>query len=249
MRLRSLAQVPLLLASAHALAAQQPRVTVTLLGGQQWNSALFSQTGSYTLGDQEWHMVKSMRVPEATIAGARVTARVAGPWRVYADLSHGSSRMGYVDDTRSTLPDGTELYSRHESIRPARITTVGAGVGRGVPLPRGFPELELTVGGALQHFGIDRAQYLCGAPSQSVPCGDEDPWESSYTVTSAVGGLTLRQAITRQVGLELRSAYTIGRANTEGFYQDLAPEYDAIEAPRHQTVRTGEASLGIWVRP
>jgi hypothetical protein len=68
-------------------------------------------------------------------------------------------------------------------------------------------------------------------------------------VPSASGGLTLRQAITPRLGLELRSACTIGRANTEGFYQDLAPEYDAIEAPKHQTVRTGEASLGIWIRP
>lgn len=249
MRLRLIAQVPLLLASAHALAAQQPRVTITLTGGQQWNSALFDHTAAFDAQDRHMTMAKSLRVPESTMAGARVAARVAGPWLVYADVAHGSARMGYVDDVRATLTDGSVLTGRQESTRPARITSVGAGVGRGITLPRGLPELELTVGGAVQRFGIDRVQFLCGAPSQGVPCGGEDPWKRSYTVPSASGGLTLRQAITPRLGLELRSAYTIGRVGTEGLGHGLPAELAAYEAPTHQTVRTGEASLGVWVRP
>ncbi|HEX8829758.1 MAG TPA: hypothetical protein VF705_01245, partial [Longimicrobium sp.] len=192
---------------------------------------------------QQLRLAKSMRVPQATMAGARVAAHVAGPWLVYADVAHGSARMRYVDDARATLENGTVLTQLQEATRNARITTVGAGVGRGVTLPHGLPELELTLGGAVQRFGIDRLEQC-----QPGPCSF-DPWQSSYTVPSARGGLTLRQAVTPRLGLELRSAYTIGRIDNESLNHRLPDGFAAYEAPGHQTVRTGEASLGLWIRP
>jgi len=243
MRLRLSAQALLVLVCAHALAAQQPRVTVTLTGGQQWNSALFDHTASFIAQDQQIRLAKSVRVPQATMAGARVAARVGGPWLVYADVAHGSARMSYVDDARATLADGTVMTQFIEATRDARITSFGAGVGRGVTLPHGLPELELTLGGAVQRFSIDRLEYC-----QPGPCSF-DPWESSYSVPSARGGLTLRQALTPRLGLELRSAYTLGRIDNESLNHRLPAGFAAYEAPSHQTVRTGEASLGIWIRP
>lgn len=243
MRLRLCAPALLLLAAAPAASAQQSRVTVTLTGGQQWNSALFDHTASFTAQDQQIRMAKSVRVPQATMAGARVTARVGGPWLVYADVAHGSAQMSYVDDARATLANGTVLTQLQEMTRDARITSFGAGVGRGVTLPRGLPEMELTLGGAVQRFGIDRVLDDC-LPG---PCG-EDPWESSYSVPSVRGGLTLRQVITQRLGLELRSAYTIGRIDNESLNHRLPPGLAAYEAPGHQTVRSGDVSLGVWIR-
>ncbi|HEU4561656.1 MAG TPA: hypothetical protein VFS20_27770 [Longimicrobium sp.] len=212
--------------------------------GHQWNSALFDHTASFTAQEQQILMSKRVRVPQATMAGARVTARMGGAWMVYADVAHGSARMSYVDDARATLANGTVLTQLQEMTRDARITSFGAGVGRGIPLPRGLPELELTRGGAVQRFGIDRLLDDC-LPG---PCG-ADPWESSYSVPSVRGGLTLRQVITHRLGLELRSAYTIGRIDNESLNHRLPPGFAAYEAPGHQTVRSGDVSLGLWVRP
>ncbi len=243
MRIRLFAPTLLLLAAAPAASAQLPRVTVTLTGGQQWNSALFDHTASFTLEDQQVRMAKSVRVPEATMAGARVTARVGGPWLVYADVAHGNARMSYVDDARATLANGTVLTQLQEATRDARITSFGAGVGRSVTLPRGLPELELTLGGAVQRFGIDQFESCMPGPCST------DPWESSYSVPSVRGGLTLRQTITQRLGLELRSAYTIGRIDTESLNHRLPEAFARYEAPSHHAVRSGEASIGLWIRP
>jgi hypothetical protein len=249
MKLRGAAQALLLLVAVRSASAQQSRLSVTLLAGRQWNGPIFSHEVSFFVDSRQVRSLERLEVPEATRAGARVSYRVAGPWLVYAEGAYGGSHVGYVLEQRVTTPGGQDGFQRSERRKPARVTTLGAGVGRSFALPRGLPELALTVGGALQRFSLDAQEQECGTTSQGYLCVDGDPWESHYSVPSLSGGVLLRQALTRNVGIELRGAGSVGRANTEGFYEDLVPSLDAFEAPRRQTVRTGEVSLGLSVRP
>jgi hypothetical protein len=164
-------------------------------------------------------------------------------------VAHASTSLRYLDDRRVTNPDGQEGSSRLEARRPARVTTLGGGVGRSFALPRGGRELELTLGGAVERFSLDRLEPVCLAPSLGYPCEPADPWDGRYTVPSVNGALALRQPLTPKMGVELRGGYSVGRANTESLYRDLVPVLDAYEAPKRQTVRTGDLSLGLWVRP
>lgn len=249
MRIRLFAPALLVLAGAHAASAQQSRVTLSVTAGRQWNSALFDHAAAFTTGGYQVSMAERLRVPEATRAGARVSVRVAGPWLVYADVAHASTHLRYRDDQMVIDPQGLIASSHAETRKPARVTSWGGGVGRTLDLPRRLPELALTLGGAVQRYSLDREQFICTAPSGGFSCPPSDPWETRYTVPSVSGGLTLRQALTPRFGVELRSAYTIGRIETTGMRDDLVPELDAYEAPKHQTVRTGDVSLGLWVRP
>ena len=250
MRIRLFAPALLLLAGAHAASAQQSRVTISALAGRQWNSALFDHTAAFTNGGYEIQMAERLRVPEATRAGARVSVRVAGPWLVYADVAHGSTDLRYRNDQQVTDPQGTIGTLHQETRRPARVTTLGGGVGHALALPRGLPEVEMTLGGAVHRFALERLDWICTAPSGGgFSCPPSDRWESRYNVPSVSGGVTLRQALTPRFGVELRSAYTIGRMDIGDLYVDLIPELDAYEAPKRRTVRTGDVSLGLWVRP
>ena len=91
MRIRLVAPALLVLAGAHAASAQQSRVTVAVLAGRQWNSALFDHTTAFTNEGYQFRMVERLRVPEGTRVGARVSVRVAGPWLVYTEGAHAST--------------------------------------------------------------------------------------------------------------------------------------------------------------
>jgi hypothetical protein len=80
-----------------------------------------------------------------------------------------------------------------------------------------------------------------------LPCFPTEPWEKRYDVGSVVGGLTLRQPIGRRFAVNIGGNVSTGRANTEGFFRDLLPEYDHLEAPKRYAVRTTQLHLGLSV--
>lgn len=238
MRIRLFAPALLVLAGAHAASAQQSRVTVSVLAGRQWNSALIDHADAFTSDGYQVSTAWRLRVPETTRAGARVSVRVAGPFLVYADVAHGSTHLRYVEDDRVVTPEGIIGTSHYETGKPARVTTIGGGVGHTLALPRRLPEVELTLGGAVQRYSLDRQDATCAGLS----CPPADRWERRYSIPSVSGGVTLRQALTPRFGVELRSAYTVGRFDAKEMWVDPMPT-------KRQTVRTGDLSLGLWVRP
>jgi hypothetical protein len=69
-------------------------------------------------------------------------------------------------------------------------------------------------------------------------------------VPSVGGGLSVGYAIAPNVAVELRGQYSVGRTSTkEGFYVDLLPQYDWAEAPKSQTIRSSQVSVGLRIAP
>jgi hypothetical protein len=63
-------------------------------------------------------------------------------------------------------------------------------------------------------------------------------------------GISLGYPVARWAEMRLRGQYSVGRASTkDGFYDDLLPVFDWMEAPTSQTVRSSYLSLGLRVAP
>ena len=240
-----------LLAGTGALAAQQPaRVTVTPYGGYLWSSPILRHSVDFTDPSfGRYQETQELSVNAAPRGGVRVELPAPGGFVVLAEGAYGTSDLHYTRSAVTTPPNGPGGTEQLDRTDRATQTTAALQLGRHIATGSGS-EVTVSVGGALQHFSMHRTFTVCPPSLPPGGCTDyPDPWADHYSIPSLIGGVALRQAIARRVGLEARGNFSVGRANTEGFFFDYAPAYDAFEAPKHYTVRTAEASIGVVFRP
>jgi hypothetical protein len=183
----------------------------------------------------------------------RLSVPLGGRWTARAGGAYGSSELELREESTATTPGEPELRDETVSRNEARIATFDLVIARTFPLPGA--EAEVGVGGGLNHFRLDGTDCRPIPPSQGfggvecdgIPLPAEPPYEESYSIPSAVGHLAVRRRLTGRIGIEGRGSYSVGRANTESFYQDLIPEFDDFEAPKRVTVHVGQLSLGLSV--
>jgi hypothetical protein len=114
--------------------------------------------------------------------------------------------------------------------------------------------IEPELGFAMQWFRVGAPGTECIPFPPTLgsisPCTASQRWERTYSAPSVQGGLSLGYDIGPRVALLLHGQYSVGRTSTrEAFYEDLLPEFDYMEAPTSQTVRTSHLSLGLRFAP
>jgi hypothetical protein len=229
--------------------AQDGRVSFELTAGRGTTSDIFHQDLAYTDGTLAGGRSSTwLTVAGASFGSARVAYRAAGPWLLIAEVMDGSTEYHYAQ--RFTSGTGSFMDDRWGG---ARRRAFGVGVGRRtmlgvVPLSiqpeLGFALHQLRVGSQVEC--LPTAPSLGGSPS----CIPSQRWERTYSAPSVQGGLSLGYSILPRVAVQLHGQYAVGRASTEeGFYQDLLPQYDWMEAPKTQTIRTFQLSGGLRISP
>lgn len=72
----------------------------------------------------------------------------------------------------------------------------------------------------------------------------------TYRMRSVETGATLSYRVTRFLGLQLRGQYAAGSTSTrEAFGVDYLPQFEYLEPPTTQWIRTARLSAGLSVLP
>jgi hypothetical protein len=195
--------------------------------------------------------LEGLQLQTATLFGGRAALSIAGRWRLYGDAAHGGTDYDYFDRAESAagLRSGLEVRSR------AAITTLELGVERQIPLLGWGTHLGVALGGAVHRYrvGDGRGRCITAPPSVGMIWGQwgqcpKDHWERAYWGPGAVGGLTLGQALTRHLGVEIGARYSLGRVDTENFGRAFIPEFQHLNPPSSFRISTTQLSAGVTVR-
>lgn len=251
MRALTLASVLVALIPLPAL-AQEGRLSFELGGGLGRTSDMFHQDLTYPPTALIGGATSTTRLTLAggSVGAARVVYRVAGPWLLVGEVSDGSTEYHYLE----RVVTSTGLTGLQERWGGARRSAVAVGVGRRATLGALPLSVEPEVGVAMQRLRVGRqVECVPTAPSLGgggAPCIPSARWERTYSAPSVQAGLSLGYAILPRVTVQLHGAYSVGRMSTEeGFYEDLIPEADWMEAPKSQVVRTSQLSVGLRLAP
>jgi hypothetical protein len=228
-----------------ALYAQPARFSITPLTGYVWTTPIFDYDEEYAnvnLPNTTERHQQRLSVRAAQTFGASIEFRAGGGWVFYGSGTSTPTKFDYVESVEF-LPDFGSQSLR--AWKRAKIGTWEAGAGRIFRISDTFPELRATLGAGAYRFVLDRAPRYCPPPTSGFVCSGPDPWDDRYNVASLIGGVVIRKPLVSHVALQLGVKASIGKANTEGFYQDLSPEFDQYEAPKSKYVRTTQLSLGL----
>jgi hypothetical protein len=256
--------VLLALALAPPSLAQEPRFAIELTGGRNSTTAIYDHTvfhpgdaGRIPARDQT-----RLSLGDAATTGARVVYRVAGAWRISAEMGRGTTTYEYVE--RLEQLDGSGLASWTEHFGGARRTSYGLRVGRRSHLFATPLFVEPELGGTVHRLTVGGGQPPClqaplppsgdvpGVVPGSGPCPrlSRERWARTYSVPSIAGGLTLGYRLARRASMQIRGQYSVGRVSTkEAFWVDYVPQFDYAEAPRSRRIESVHLSAGISVSP
>jgi hypothetical protein len=234
-------------------AAQGGRVSFELAGGPSTTSAVFEQqvvVPAGTIGMASGTSLTRLSIDDAGMIGGRIAYQVTGPWTLVGQLGQGSTGYHYYQSFSGT----GGVLSTQEQWGTARRSTFALGIARRSTLAAMPLFIEPELGIAVQRLRVGNPGVACvptppslGAPT---PCLASARWERTYSVPSVGAGLSLGYAIAPRVAVQLRGQYSVGRTSTkEAFYVDLLPQYDFMEAPTSQTVRSSHLSVGLRVAP
>jgi hypothetical protein len=234
----------LLLVAATPLAAQSTRFSLTPVAGWSASSPLFRHTIRINYGGFAYAMEERVTLGSALNLGARLGVQLSPGWTLYLQGTSARSPFTHRDFTTQRDASGVESASTRRRPRDATSSTATLELARSFALAPGGADLELSVGGGLQHISL--------VPEEELPCDPREslcitrmpsPTQAPFDVPSAVAGLALRQPLGRALSAEVRSTLLLGRVNTGSLiiWQD--------EAPAHQMMRSLQASFGLSWRP
>jgi hypothetical protein len=235
-----------LLALLSSLAvAQDSRISVDPFFTLTVPSAIYDKTTVYPDG------TNSLRLSLATapVFGVRLGFRLGGPWSVAAEGAYGTSNYTYhsVDAFQSSAgPFGSETWQTGTGDLSSFSVTVARRMWE---LANGTHVDALALGG-IHRLGIDRDPTDCPPPSMGVPVctTTAQRWQRRYDTPSVGVGLTIGWPLLPRIGVHARTAYSVGRADTEaGFWTKNLPQYEQYEADRSHVVRVFELSLGVGI--
>ena len=232
-------------------AAQNSRVSFELGLGVGSTSDIFRQELIYPPSGPSTGGTSTTRlsVGGGSFGSARVAFRVAGPWLLVGEVTDGSSDYHYGESFVAPLG-----VSTLDQTGVARRSAFGIGVARRTALGALPLFIEPELGFALQRLRVGQTtECVPTAPtlgSTGPSCIPSERWERTYTAPSVRGGLSVGYAVLPRVTVLLRGLYSVGRTSTEeGVYTDLLPQFDWEEAPKTQTVRTSQVSVGFRFAP
>ncbi|MFL5382352.1 MAG: hypothetical protein ACJ8GN_07585 [Longimicrobiaceae bacterium] len=242
--MRILRSAVLLLVAATPLAAQSSRFSLTPLAGWSGSSPLLQHTVRINEGTFAYTSEERVTLGSALNLGARLGVQLSPGWTLYLQGTSARSRFTYRDFTTERDASGVESAGTRRRTDDATSSTATLELARSFALAPGGADLELSVGGGLQHISLALGEPPC--EMEETPCLVQlpSPVLAPLDVPSVVAGLALRQPIGRALSAEVRSTLLLGRLNTEGF--QTVWEH---EAPAHQMVRRLQASFGLSWRP
>ena len=160
-------------------------------------------------------------------------------WTVRAEASHASSSYVYRYDSRAV---------QEERRGNGAVTTLQASAARALVHTANGTRVEASLVGGVQRLSVQQSPP-CGPPAMSQPpcLFSAEDWQRTYTVPFGGVAVGTSHPISARLAGDARVSYTLGRANTEAFWVDLLPQYDAYEADRHHWLRTVSATLGLTI--
>jgi len=232
--LTALALVP---GATRGLLAQEHRIQVTPLAAFTSPDAIYDKTTVYP-GDPVGVMER-LSVDAATAFGGRISYRVTPRWTVGVEASRASSSYSYRYDSGALQEEG------HGS---SSISTLLTSASRELVRTAAGTRVEGVLLGGVHRLAVDK-DPVCGPPSLGGPPCYSSPerWQDNYSVPFGGVGLGASQRVSPRLSVDARGTYSVGRANTQAFWQDLLPQYDAYEADRHHWLHTVSLSLGLAV--
>lgn len=238
MRIRlRLVAVALALGVPPMLVAQEHRVQLVPLAAFISPGAIYDKTTVFP--DAPVGVSERLKVDATAALGGRISYRPTPHWAIAAEAAHGSSSYVYRYDSGSL---------REERRGNSSVLTVQASAARELVSTAAGARVEAVFVGGVHRLTVEK-DPVCGPPSLGSPPCFFSPkrWQDDYSVPFGGAGLGASQRVSRRLSADARITYSFGRANTESFWQDLLPQYDAYEADRHHWVHTVSLALGIGI--
>jgi hypothetical protein len=241
----AVASLALLALFSSIAVAQDSRVSVDPFFTLTVPSAIYDKSTVYPDG------TSSLRLSLATapVFGVRLGFRLGGPWSVAVEGAYGTSNYTYhsVDAFQSAAgPYGSETWQWGTG----DLSSLSATIARRVlDLANGAHIDALALGG-IHRFGVDRDPAFCPPPSMGIPVctPTAQRWQRRYDTPSVGLGLTVGWPLSSRIGMHARTAYSVGRADTEaGFWTKNLPQYEQYEADRSHVVRVFQLSAGVGI--
>lgn len=210
--------------------AQAQRFSFTPEIGYTWPTPIFEHTAAFPGGGGFAASTEHqrLRVHPARVLGARLGFAVMPGWNLYAEgTKSATTDLDYLDRVDATAG----VFSETRDFTFASFQTWELGAEKLFHLANRFPEVGVKLGAGSYRFNLNRTTG--------------NPWVSHYNITSAVGGLVIKQSIGRHVAMELEGKGSTGNANTSSFFVDLLPQFDQFEAPKSHRVNTTQLSVGV----
>ena len=247
--MRILRSAVLLLVAATPLAAQSSRFSITPLAGWSGSSPLLQHTIRIDDGTLDYTSRERVTLGSALSVGARLGVYLSPGWTLYLQGASARSRLTYRDAATQRDASGVESAATRRRADDATSSTATLELARGFALAPAGTEVEVSVGGGLQHLSLSPQVLQCDVQGTPCPVALPSPTRDHLDIPGAAAGVALRQPIGRALSAELRSTLLLGRVNTESFRTQLAPQYQQYEAPAHRIVRSLQASFGLSWRP
>jgi hypothetical protein len=248
--MRILRSAVLLLVAATPLAAQSSRFSITPLAGWSGSSPLLRHTIRINDGIIDYTSKERVTLGSALSLGARLGVHLSPGWTLYLQGASARSRLTYRDTTTQRDAAGVEITGpARRRVEDATSSTATLERARSFALAPGGTDLEVSVGGGLQHLSFTERVSRCDEQESSCFVNLPTPTTGPLDVPSAVAGVALRQPIGRALSAELRSSLLLGRVNTESIRTEMAGDYARYNAPAHRMVRSLQASFGLSWRP
>ena len=242
--MRILRSAVLLLVAATPLAAQSSRFSLTPLAGWSGSSPLLKHTVHINYGGFAYASEERVTLSGALNLGGRLGVQLSPEWTLYLQGTSARSRFTNAEFSTQRDASGVESASSRRRTVGATSSTATLELARSFVLASGGADLELSVGGGLQHVSVAPREPPCDPRESGCITQLPSPEQAPFNVPGAVAGLALRQPIGRALSAEVRSTLLLGRVNTGSLltvWQD--------KAPAHQMMRSLQASFGLSWRP
>jgi hypothetical protein len=237
----------LVLSTATAPLSAQSIVVEPMVGWMRLTPLFEHETPQSIIGI-DGRAVERLSLHVHEMPGMRVVARLPRGFVAYAEGSGGGAEhRSHFRAEGSRTSSGRYASVVQVNLRGgAHLLALGIGAGRRF-VPRGrLPSVEVTLGASLLRARIRK--YSCADPFEFACEGVYRHVARRYDVPSATAGLALQKALAGRVELQVRGAYSVGRADTRSHHVDLLPALDRYEAPRSQRVDARQLAVGLVVR-
>jgi hypothetical protein len=241
--MRTLRSALLLLAAATPLSAQSSRFSLTPLAGWSASSPLFQHTARINDIGFGYRSEEQVTLGSALNLGGRLGVQLTPRWTLYLQGTSARSRLTHREFAEQNAA-GVESSGTSRRRTDATSSTATLELARRFALGPGGADVELSMGGGLQHVSVAPPPPPCDLREDGCITQLPSPEQGPFDVPSAVAGLALRQPIGRAFSAEVRSTLLLGRVTTDRLLTVWGDE-----APAHQLMRSLQASFGLSWRP
>jgi hypothetical protein len=208
-------------------------------------TAIYDKTTIYPNGSN----VERLSLGVTPVFGVRLGYRLGGAWSVAVEGAYGTSSYRYhtLDAYQSPGgPVGSETWQWGSG----DLTSLSVSVARRVLELSNGVHLDALALGGVHRLGVDKDPAFCPPPSAGgIPtCSSAQRWQRRYDVPSVGTGLAVSWSVSPRIGVRARTAYSLGRADTEaGFWTKLIPQSAQYEKDRSHLVQVFQLSAGVGI--